>query len=124
MRLVMIITLGTDRKPAAAGAALQASSRSAHGVAVATGLEAAQAQRVRNDGDAGERHRGAGDERVEQPERGERQRGEGYTASRELFQRRLRRIEGRVRRIEGMVEDDRSCMIRLICVCIPDLLRK
>jgi len=124
MRLVMIITLGTDRVAGRRGGNLHGSLRKAHPVAVANGLEAAQAQRVGDDGDAGERHRGAGDDRVEQPERGEWQRGEGYTASRELFQRRLRRIEGRVRRIEGMVEDDRSCMIRLICVCIPDLLRK
>lgn len=34
----------------------------------------------------------------------------GYTADKEVLQKRLRRIEGQVRGIQGMVEDDRYCI--------------
>jgi DNA-binding FrmR family transcriptional regulator len=34
----------------------------------------------------------------------------GYTANKDQFQTRLRRIEGQVRGIQGMVADDRYCI--------------
>ena len=68
----------TARAPARpnAGAALDVASRRPRGSIDLTRLEAPQAQGVGDDAEARERHRGARDHRVEQADRGQRDRGD------------------------------------------------